>query len=78
MSINSRADEKGLSHDYRCSEATLGKRDAMKTFKIQTKAPALAPGSPSKQSILNGMAKSLRDLGTDRVCLLNPSAMGRS
>jgi len=52
------------------SEVTLGKQDAPKRFEIHTKAPALTPSSLSRQSILDGMAKSLKDLGTDTVCIL--------
>ena len=49
------------------SEATLGQQDAPKTFAIHTKAPALDPGSMSKQSVLNGMEESLKQLGEDSV-----------
>ncbi|KAE9375814.1 Aldo/keto reductase [Stipitochalara longipes BDJ] len=52
---------------YTGSEVTLGKLGAPKKFIIQTKAPGFSPGSLGKQSILNGMKKSLEDLQTDSV-----------
>jgi aflatoxin B1 aldehyde reductase len=50
------------------SEATLGKHGAPKRFTIHTKAPGFAPGASSRQSILEGMERSLNDLGVDSVC----------
>ncbi|KAL8809706.1 MAG: hypothetical protein Q9223_007886 [Gallowayella weberi] len=47
---------------YPGSEATLGAVDASKKFDIHTKAPSLAPACQSRQSILDGMDKSLKEL----------------
>ncbi|KAL8807989.1 MAG: hypothetical protein Q9200_004454 [Gallowayella weberi] len=47
---------------YPGSEATLGAIDAAKKFDIHTKAPSLAPACQSRQSILDGMDKSLKEL----------------
>jgi aflatoxin B1 aldehyde reductase len=53
----------------------LGKFGAPKKFIIQTKAPAFGPGAMGKQNILDGMKKSLEDLGTESVCLVKFSEM---
>ena len=58
------------------SELLLGKLGAPKKFIIQTKAPGLNPGAMGKRNILDGMKKSLEDLGTDSVCAAR-SARGR-
>ena len=50
------------------SEEVLGKLEAPKKFIIDTKAPSFSPGASSKQSVLNGMEKSLKDLAVDSVC----------
>lgn len=47
----------------------LGKVGAAKDFTIHTKAPALAPGAMTKQSVLDGMEQSLKKLGVDSVSL---------
>ena len=49
------------------SEVTLGQIGAPKKFAIHTKAPGLSPGSMSKQKILEGMEKALKELQVDRV-----------
>ena len=59
--------ERGLTPEQQDSEAILGQLDAPKTFVIQTKAPGLEPGALSKQSVLDGMEKSLKELGVDSV-----------
>jgi aryl-alcohol dehydrogenase-like predicted oxidoreductase len=52
---------------YPGSELVLGKLGAPKKFIIQTKAPGWSPGALGKQSILDGLKKSLEDLQTDSV-----------
>jgi aflatoxin B1 aldehyde reductase len=52
---------------YPDSEETLGKVEAPKRFVISTKAPGFAPGSLTKQSVLEGMEKSLKQLGVESV-----------
>ncbi|KAL8733541.1 MAG: hypothetical protein Q9181_003540 [Wetmoreana brouardii] len=59
------------AHVYSGSEATLGEHDAPKRFKIHTKAPALGPGCQSRQSVLEGMERSLKDLGVDAFGISN-------
>jgi aflatoxin B1 aldehyde reductase len=51
------------------SELVLGKLGAPKKFIIQTKAPGFRPGALAKQSIIDGIKKSLEDLGTDSACI---------
>ncbi|TVY87572.1 Oxidoreductase, partial [Lachnellula willkommii] len=51
------------------SELTLKKYNAPKTFEINTKAPGFKAGALSKQRILQGLEKSLEDLGVDSVCM---------
>jgi len=58
------------------SEVTLGQYGAAREFVIHTKAPALSRGSLSRQSILDGMEKSLRDLGVDAVRALTVFVFG--
>lgn len=49
------------------SEESLGNLGAPKRFTISTKAPGFAPGRLSKQSVLDGIDKSLSDLGVSSV-----------
>ncbi|MCJ1356558.1 MAG: hypothetical protein MMC33_006553 [Icmadophila ericetorum] len=57
------------AYAYPNSEVTLGQIGAPKKFAIHTKAPGLSPGSMSKQKILEGMEKALKELQVDRVDL---------
>lgn len=59
------------------SELLLGKLGASKKFIIQTEAPGITPGAMGKQNILDGMKKSLEDLGTDSVCAARSARGGR-
>ncbi|KAL8640694.1 MAG: hypothetical protein Q9228_002420, partial [Teloschistes exilis] len=52
---------------YKDSEATLGKHKLSEKFSSHTKAPALSPGCLSRQSILDGIETSLKELGVDVV-----------
>jgi hypothetical protein len=52
----------------------LGKLGAPKKFIIQT---GITPGAMGKQNILDGMKKSLEDLGTDSVCAARFARGGR-
>ncbi|KAL8964345.1 MAG: hypothetical protein Q9183_004515, partial [Haloplaca sp. 2 TL-2023] len=61
--------DSGHAYSQQGSEATLGQTGASKKFTIHTKTPALSPGTLSRQSILDGMAKSLKDLKADSVDL---------
>jgi aflatoxin B1 aldehyde reductase len=54
----------------------LGKLGAAKKFIIQTKAPGITLGAMGKQNILDGMKKSLEDLGTDSVCAARSASGG--
>ncbi|KAG8529243.1 uncharacterized protein KY384_005878 [Bacidia gigantensis] len=54
---------------YGDSETVLGERHAPKEFVIHTKAPALYPRCLTRQRVLDGMQKSLKDLGVDSVDL---------
>ncbi|TVY12909.1 Oxidoreductase sirO [Lachnellula arida] len=54
---------------YSQSEITLKKYNAPKNFEINTKAPGFKQGALSKQGILQGLEKSLEDLGVDGVDL---------
>jgi len=54
---------------YPQSEATLNKYGAPKSFEIHTKAPGFGAGAMSKQGVLDGLKKSLDDLGVDSVDL---------
>ena len=56
------------------SELLLGKLGAPKKFIIQT---GITPGAMGKQNILDGMKKSLEDLGTDSVCAARSARGGR-
>jgi hypothetical protein len=49
---------------------------APKTFEINTKAPGFKSGRMTKQGVLDGMKKSLEDLGVDSVgaCLRSINA----
>ena len=49
------------------SEEILGKVEAAKRFTISTKAPGFKAGTLAKQSVLDGIEKSLRDLGVNSV-----------
>lgn len=60
------------------SELALGQIDAPQKFAIHTKAPALRPGCMSKQSMLDGMEKSLKDLGVETVHVSGPTLAGNS
>ena len=55
------------------SEALLGSTGASKDFTIHTKAPGFHSGSLSRQSIKDGMAKSLEELKLASVGELMPS-----
>ncbi|RDW75637.1 hypothetical protein BP5796_06458 [Coleophoma crateriformis] len=52
---------------YSGSEAALGKQGWPKDFTIHTKAPGFQPGCLKKQSVLDGMEKSLTNLGLSSV-----------
>ncbi|KAL8818326.1 MAG: hypothetical protein Q9223_003013 [Gallowayella weberi] len=54
---------------YPGSEAALGEQHASKRFDIHTKAPSLSPACQSRQSILNGIEKSLMNLNATSVDL---------
>ena len=49
------------------SEAILGKVGAPKRFTIDTKAPGFKAGYMGKQNVIDGMNKSLKDLGVESV-----------
>jgi aflatoxin B1 aldehyde reductase len=55
------------AYSYQGSENVLGKAGVPKKFVIHTKAPGFRPGILAKQSILNGMEKSLNELGVSSV-----------
>jgi len=52
---------------YPQSEITLGKAGAPKKFTIHTKAPGFTPGSLARESLLDGIDKSLEELGVKSV-----------
>ncbi|KAI4252429.1 MAG: hypothetical protein LQ352_004302, partial [Teloschistes flavicans] len=54
---------------YKDSEATLGKHKLSGKFEIHTKAPSLSPRCLSRQSILDGIETSLKELDVDTVWL---------
>ncbi|KAH6682763.1 aldehyde reductase [Halenospora varia] len=54
---------------YKGSEEILGQHNAIKQFEVDTKAPGFYPGAMTKQSILEGMEKSLKNLGVDSLDL---------
>ena len=53
------------------SEEAIGQFGAEQRFVISTKAPGFANGSLAKQSVLDGIEKSLRDLKTESVSKLS-------
>jgi len=59
--------ELDTAYVYTGSEEVLGKIDAPKKFIIDTKAPGFKPGALTKQNIIDGINKSLKDLGTTSV-----------
>lgn len=52
---------------YKNSEKVLGRLNAARDFVIHTKAPGVIPGCMSRDSILDGMKKSLHELRADKV-----------
>jgi len=52
---------------YTSSEVTLAKYGAPSKFTIHTKAPGFRLGAQSKKGVIEGMEKSLKDLGVDSV-----------
>ena len=68
MTIIKGTGSKALPNSYQPeSELVLGRYQATQRFVVHTKAPALSPGSMTKQNVLDGMEKSLKDLGTNTV-----------
>ena len=64
---------RALTYSQAGSEALLGRTGASKDFIVHTKAPGFTSGSLSRQSIKNGMEKSLEDLKLASVGELMPS-----
>ena len=60
------------------SEAILGEMGASKDFVIHTKAPGIVPGSMKRQSMFDGMEKSLKDLDLKMVSKSNAISTGPS
>jgi len=59
--------ELDTAYIYPDSEKVLGEVNAPVKFTISTKAPGFAPGSLNKQSVLDGIDKSLSQLGVKSV-----------